>query len=370
MRSPLLLATLATVAMPLAANALDVKLYGNVSKAAMGYDDGIDNEFTVVDDNNLSTRIGFAGEQQLDNGLTASVLLEAQSQSNPSHSISQNTTPGQSHTPSNTTAGLEERIARVGLSHEYGALFIGRQDVATDDALAHDLAAAGSMVNVNVASFGGGLGFRTGTGAAVTVAGTDLTPDKFALGNNGNTALANSVRFNSASFNGFNGSLSASQGGNVDATLRYASMFGDFKVDTALGHSFVNAEATTTANELTGTTSASASLKHSSGLGATLAYTTQHLSKKTSGVDEAEGYYGKVGYAFGPYGVAAEYGKFKNPVASTTGHEMDVYGIGADRDLGNGVSVGGLYRNFSADVDGISDIEDINVYTVSMRVKF
>ncbi len=370
MRSPFLLTAVATVAMPLAANALDVKLYGNVSKAAMGYDDGIDKEFTVVDDNNLSTRLGFAGEQKLDNGLTASVLLEAQSQSNASHTLTQNTTPSQSHTPSNTTANLEERIARVGLASEHGALFIGRQDVANDDTLAHDLAAAGSIVNVNVASFGGGLKFHTSTGTVVSLGGTDVTPDEFALGNNGDTALTNSVRFNSATYNGVNGSLSVSQGGNVDAALRYANTFGDFEIDTALGHSFVNDETSTATNEQTGATSGSASVKHTSGLGATIAYTTQHLSKKASGVDEAEGYYGKVGYAFGPYGVAAEYGKFKNPVATSTEHEMDVYGIGADRDLGNGVSVGGLYRNLSADVEGVSNIEDINIYTVSMRVKF
>ncbi|TKW60416.1 MAG: porin [Blastochloris viridis] len=370
MRSPLLFAALATAAMPLAANAVDVKLYGNVSKAAMGYDDGIDNEFTVVDDNNLSTRIGVAGEQKLDNGLTASVLLEAQSQSNGSQSITQNTVTGQSHTPVNTTGTLEERMARVGLSSEHGALFIGNQDIATDDVLVHDLAAAGSMVNSQIAAFGGGLQFRTSAGTAVNVAGTDLTPNDFALGNNGDLASANSVRFNTATYNGFNGSLSASQGGNMDAIIRYANSFGDFQIDTALGHTFVNDQTTTGSDELTGATSGSASVKHSSGLGATVAYTTQHLSNKSAGVDEAEGYYGKVGYAWGAYGVAAEYGKFKNPVASATKQEMDVYGIGADRDLGNGVSVGGLYRNLSADVDGISNIEDINVYTVSMRVKF
>ncbi len=370
MRSPLLLAALATVAMPLAANAVDVKLYGNVSKAAMGYDDGIDNEFAVVDNNLQSTRIGLAGEQKLDNGLTASVLLEAQSQSNPSHSITQNTTPGQSHTPSNTTAGLEERMARVGLAGEHGALFIGRQDIATDDSFVRDIAPASSMINSMVASFGGGLEFRTGSGAAVNVGGTNLTINDFALGNNGDTALANSVRFNTATYNGFNGSLSTSQGGNVDATVRYANTFGDFEIDSALGHTLINDSTTTASDELTAATYGSASVKHASGLGATVAYTTQHLSNKSAGVKEAEGYYGKVGYAWGANGVAAEYGKFKNPVASTIKQEMDVYGIGADRDLGNGVSVGGLYRNFSADVDGISNIEDINVYTVSMRVKF
>lgn len=368
--TPLALATLSCTALTVAANAVDVEMYGAVNKALMGYSDGIDNEFTVVDNNNLSTRIGFAGEQKLDNGLTASVLLEMESASNKSSSITQNTAANQSHTPTNSSATLQERISRVGLSNEYGALFIGNQDIASDDVFTHDLAAAGSIVNANVASFGGGLEFRTSAGAAVTVGGTDLTPGGFALGNDGSTATASSVRLNTAVFNGFNGSLSASQGGNMDAALRYANTFGEFDVDAALGHTFINNETSSTSNELTGATMGSASVRHSSGLGATVAYTTQHLDKQAAGVDEAEGYYAKVGYAWGPYGVAAEYGKFQNPEASATDHEMDVYGIGAEHDLGNGITAGLLYRNFSADVDGVSNIEDIDVYTAALRVKF
>lgn len=351
-------------------NAVDIQLYGNVNKAFMGYDDGIDTEATVVDNNNQSTRVGVAGEQKLDNGLTASVLLEMEQRSNPSNEISQNPTPGQSATPSNTTAGMEERMARVGLAGQYGALFLGKQDVASDDTFTHDLAAAGSIVNANVASFGGGLVFRTGNGGVVNVGGTDLDLSTMALGNDGSLASANSLRFNSAAYNGFNGSLSVSQGGNVDGALRYANTFGDFDVDTALGQTFVNEEPTASADVPNATTFASASVQHKSGFGGTFSYTTNGTKNLSPDAKEAEGYYAKVGYAWDAYGVAAEYGKFKNPVASTSRQEMDVYGIGAEYDLGHGVTTGALYRNFSADVDGVSDIQDINVFTLALGVKF
>lgn len=356
--------------LPLAAHALDAKLYGTVNKAFMAYDDGHNTESTVVDNNNESTRIGFAGEQKLDNGFTASVLMEMQQNSNASNEITQNTATGQSATPVNTGASLTERISRVGLSSDYGAIFLGDQDVATDDAFTHDLAAASSVLNPNVAAFGGALVFRTSSGAAVNLGGTDLTPDTFALGNDGNLDAANSIRFNSATYNGFNASLSTSQGGNIDANLRYANKFGPFEVDSALGHKFINDGDTTTNDDTTGLTLASVSLKHESGVAATLAYEHQDLDHKSSGISAPEAFYGKVGYAWDSYGVAAEYGQFKNPVAVATNQTMNVIGVGAEYDLGNGITAGALYRNLSADVSGISDIDDINLFALSMRVKF
>ncbi|RYG58637.1 MAG: porin [Alphaproteobacteria bacterium] len=353
-----------------AANAVDIDLYGVVNKSLMVYDDGQNTETTIVDNNNESTRIGVAGEQKLDNGLTASVLLEMEHRSNASSEITQNITAGQSATPPSFTEGLAERIARVGLAGDYGALFIGQQDVATDDATLRDLNAASSVVNANIASFGGNLVFRDSTGTAVTLDGVDMTPNVFALGLNGDLAAADSIRFNSASYGGFNSSASVSQGGDADLTLRYANTYQDFEFDSAIGHTFNNDEDTSGTNELTGVTVGSASVKHSSGLGATVSYVTTHLSNRSAGADNAEAYYAKVGYGWDAYGVAAEYGKYKNPIAVAADHEMDVYGLGAEYNLGQGVTTNALYRNLSADISGQRSIEDINVFTVGMRVKF
>lgn len=353
-----------------AAYAIDVELYGVVNKSVMVYDDGRDTETAIVDNNNESTRIGVAGEKKLDNGLTASALLEMEQRSNASSEITQNTTAGQSATPASISEGLNERIARVGLAGDHGAVFIGRQDVATDDAMVRDLTAANSVMNANIAAFGGNLIFRDSTGAQINLGGTDLTPGAFSLGFNGDLAANNAIRFNTASYNGFNGSASVAQGGDVDVTLRYANTFGDFEVDSAIGHNFNNDDATSASNQVTGSTMGSASIKHSSGLGATVGYITSHIDNRTSGVEDSEGYYAKVGYGWDAYGVAAEYGKFKNPIAVAADQEMDVYGVAAEYALGNGVTTNALYRNFSADVSGQSSIEDINLFTVGMRVKF
>jgi predicted porin len=377
MRNLVLAATALTALSASAAHAVDVKLYGIVNKAYMGYDDGHTTESTVVDNNNQSTRFGFAGEQKLDNGLTASVLFETEMASNPSNAITQagtGTFNSQANTPTNASPSFAERMARVGLAGEWGAVFLGQQDVATDDVYgSHDLAAAGSIVNPNMASFGGGLVFQRKVGntySNVTVAGTNLTTGGFLQGNDGSLVSADAIRYNSPVFNGFNGSLSISQGGNADASVRYAGEFGGFKVDSALGHTWVNNGSTSASNFQTGTTAGSASVRHNSGLGATVAYTTQDFDHKTAGVKDPEGYYAKVGYDWSAYGVAAEYGNFKNPVASSTKQELTGYGVGGQYNLADGVTAGALYRNLSADVAGVSNVEDINIFAVSLGVKF
>lgn len=378
MRTPLLAALVATSALSAtSAMAVDVKLYGVVDKGLMMHDDGNTTEATVVDNNNESTRFGLAGEKKLDNGLTASVLFEVEHNSNPSNAITQNGT-GTNHqyanTPASTSAGFNERMARVGLAGAWGAVFLGQQDVATDDAFAHDLTAATSVINPNFASFGGGLVFQTKTGASyanTTLGGSNLTPGLFALGNDGALAAADSIRYNTPVFADFNGSLSIAQGGNVDATVRYAKDYGMVAVDAAIGHTFVNSATTTTGPVQEGTTLASFSAKHQSGLGATVAYGMQDYAHKGAGVEDPEVYYAKVGYAWGPYGVAVDYGHGENPVVATaTDHSMDSYGVGAEYAMGNGVTLGALFRNYSADVTGVSSIEDINLGVLNMKVKF
>lgn len=379
MRTPLLAAAVAATALTAtSAMAVDVKLYGVVDKAMMMHDDGNTTEATVVDNNNESTRFGFAGEQKLDNGLTASALFEVEHNSNPSNAITQSgtgTNHSQANTPGSTSAGINERMARVGLAHDaFGAVFLGQQDLATDDAFAHDLTAASSVINPNFAAFGGGLVFQTKTGstyANTSLGGSNLTPTLFALGNDGALNGGDAIRYNSPVFADFNGSLSVAQGGNVDATVRYAKDFGMVAVDGAIGHTFVNSTTTTTGPVQEGVTLASLSAKHKSGLGATLAYGLQDYAHKGAGVEDPEVFYAKVGYAWGPYGVAADYAKGKNPVVATaTDHEMDSFGVGAEYALGNGVTLGALYRNYSADVTGVSNIEDINLGVMNMKVKF
>lgn len=379
----MLLAATALSAVAFSAQAADVKLYGVVNKAVMATDDGRSQDFSVVDNNNESTRFGFAAEQKLSNGLTASALFEVEQNSNASNAITQTSTAGQSNTPGNSTISLTERMARVGLAHDtYGALFIGQQATATDDAPYRDIAAANSVMNPGVAVFGGGFNFQreaangTFSNLAVgSVTGADVQVSDFAMGMDGALDSADSIRYNTPVYMGFNGSISAAQGGDVDATVRYAGTLGDFEIDSALGKKWNNDSANNNApaatpNQNTGQTLASASVKHTSGLGATVSYLSNELDNKTAGVEEGTGLYTKVGYQMGKIGLAVDYAQYEDTIVNATNNEMTAYGVGGDYDFGNGVSAGLLYRNYDAEVAGISDNKAIDVVAATMRVKF
>ncbi len=264
-------------------------------------------------------------------------------------------------------------MARVGLAGTWGALFLGQQDVASDDTYSHDLAAATSVMNPNVSAFGGGLKFRDSTGAPLSVGGTTLTPDVLAMGMNGNLDSADSIRFNSPTFFGrINGSASVSQGGNLDFALRDNHTYEDLglTVDGAIGYKHTDGATSSTANDIEGQVFASGSVQHTSGLAGTIAFTQQQLSEKAPGVKNPQGLYLKAGYTTGPWGFAVDTATFTGAVADAQGQRLTSYGIGADYDLGQGVTVGGLYRTFQADVSNVTDEQDLDLFVLNMRVKF
>lgn len=373
----LVLAATALTAIASTSLAVDVKLYGVVDKALMVHDDGETTESSIVDNNNESTRFGFAGEQKLDNGLTAGALFEVEQASNRSNAITQagtGTFHSHSNTPVSTTPDLSERMARVSLGGDFGTVLLGQQDLATDDASYHDLAAANSVMNPNVAAFGGGLKFRTKAGNTfgnLAAPGySTITVSEMAMGMDGAADVDDSIRYNTPVIYGFNGSVSLAQGGTADATVRYQGALAGLQVDSAVGYKWINDNTTTATDEQVGALFASASVKHSSGLAATVAYQGSQLDHKTAGVEEGKGWYGKVGYEFGPYGIAADYAHFSNPLITATDNSMDAYGIGGQYDMGHGVTAGVLYRNYNAKVTGVTTDKQINVGVANLKVKF
>lgn len=376
---PLFCATALMTCVTVGTHAVDVKMYGVVNKAVMASDDGRGTDYTVVDNNHESTRFGFSGVQQLDNGLTASLLYEVEQASNGSNVITQNETAGQSHTPENVAPDLTERMARVGIAGSWGALFLGDQDTATDDAWGHDLAAASSVMNSDVAAFGAGLVFLQKTGNTYShaqVGGQDVTVGSMALGQAGVLDHAPSIRYNTPIWNGLNASLSTEQGGNNDMNVRYANEFGDFSVDGAVSYKFVNDGETVDENKASGEFGTSWSVHHKSGFGATLAYTDQVVKNKQAGVEDPTIMYAKIGYDWADkYGLALDFAQGKNAALpddtyDPTNTKLTSYGVGGEWEMAEGLTLGATARNFSAKIAGVSGLQDIQLYLMNMQVRF
>lgn len=357
-----LLATTALAFVAAHASAVDVEMYGQVNKGLFGYNDGHDTNVVVIDNALSSTRFGVKGAQTLDNGLTASVLFEGEMASNASDSFVQNSTNGSTGTqttPTNSSASFSERQARVGLSGNFGGVYLGQQSTAIDGVLTQDLAGAQDVMSADYAQIGGGLRLRATNDTFV--GGTTDTVSS--LTSSVAQSRDDSIRYDSPIFNGFQARASVAQGGDSEGAVFYDGAMAGLKVKGAAGMRFNNDETTTsTAGDMEYVASVSAA--HDSGLAGTLAYT---LAEQNSGSD-ADAWYAKVGYTMGAYEFAADYGK-SSDFGALTDSELDAYGLGAQYNMGHGVSVAGLYRKYEADASGVS-ASDIDLYGVNMRVKF
>ncbi|MCP5405658.1 MAG: porin [Pseudomonadaceae bacterium] len=368
-----LLATTAIVLVAANASAVDVELYGQVNKGLFGYDDGTNTDVVVVDNKFNSTRFGLKGAQALDNGLTASVLFESEMLSNPSNGLQQNNVGTQSATPASTTpVNFTERQARVGLSGMFGGVYLGQQSTAIDGVYTQDLAGAADVMGANFEEIGGGLGFRTKGTNALNAA---ITPNAMTTKLDENRA--DSIRYDSPIFNGFQGRASVAQGGDMDLGVFYDGGWSDFKVAAAAGAYFNNdnvdqrgaAIHTTTPNADESTYAASVSVAHSSGLAGTVAYSKDTLDNKAANINDPSTWYAKVGYSWDAFEVAADYGRAKDYRKVGNTDKLTSFGLGAQYNLADGVSVAALYRNFDADITA-NQTDGIDLYGVNMRVKF
>lgn len=349
----ILLATTAFAAVAASASAVDVEMYGQVNKGVFAIDDGVSTDVSIIDNDFSSTRLGFKGAQALDNGLTASVLFEAEMQSNASDVITQGTVATNSSAPVSTGGTFAERQARVGLGGNWGAVFVGQQSVATDSAAEQDLVGARDVMGSDLEDIGGGYQFRNSAGALTGTTVSDIF-DNFDGGR------TDAIRYDSPIYNGFQGRASLAQGGDADMAVYYAGEMSGMKVKGALGYMMNNDEATgsTAAEEAL---IASFTAKHESGLAGTIAYG----KAKVENADDPKNLYLKAGYSWDNKEVAVDYGKAD--ASATT--EGTTYGVAGQMNLGSGVSVGGLFRQFEADITG-TDTDEVKLYGVNMRVKF
>lgn len=348
------------------ATAVSVELYGQVNKALLAVDDGENTEFTIVDNEISSTRIGLKGSQVLDNGLTASVLLETEIRDNASDEVSQTGTNANNISNRNE-ASFVSRHARVGLAGDFGAVFIGRQSTATDSVTEQDL------VGVQDFLYSGGAEDLVGSYQFRSEADGSLTGNTVELDNFDGADRQNAVRYDSPIYNGFQGRASVQQGGDTDFALYYAGRYDAFQVNAAIGHVFITDDQNVAGvnTRLESQTSGSISAKHDSGIAATVAYGIQSLENEVGSQDDPTFGYVKVGYEWDAFEVAADYTTSEDVLVagSTAETENDSFGIGAQYNLGNGVSVAATYRTIAGEVDG-TDQEDLDIYGVNLRVKF
>ena len=77
----------------------------------------------------------------------------------------------------------------------------------------------------------------------------------------------------------------------------------------------------------------------------------------------------KLGYTWDAFEVGADYTKASDMQIGTLNQEATAWGLAGQYNMGNGVSLAGLYRNLDLDRTG-TDTDSINLYALNLRVKF
>src|SRR5690606_40837471 len=125
MKKSILLATSAILAAGLVAvdaKAADVELYGQVNKGVVYFDDGVNEDIVIVDNDFSSTRFGLRGSKAINHGLTASFLIEGELQNGNASDAFTQAAAGRRVADAGASTWTE-RHTRIGVAGNWGALF-------------------------------------------------------------------------------------------------------------------------------------------------------------------------------------------------------------------------------------------------------
>jgi predicted porin len=301
------------------ASALEIKLSGQIARALMYADDGVQKDLHHVDASD-STRFRFTGTHALTPGVTAGVLWEMEFLSNPSSKVQNRPSTARSISPT-----LDERHILVYFEGGFGRVGLGQSDGAANGLTEFDLSGTGIIGNMTVTDWGGDMLFRDGaTGAQTTIKARDavnnldfesrydrLRYDTPALGPV-RLAVSTGVKSMGAGL-GRVGATNFTSGGTAttasvhEVAARFAQDWGAAgKLEAGLGYSTKDAPAD--AGGDVETTGGSIAWLAPGGFNVALAYAKQENKAFFDG--EYTGV--KVGYKAGRHAVSAQYNRSQN----------------------------------------------------------
>jgi predicted porin len=284
-------------------NTLSFRLYGQVNRALLLWNDGFDSSDHVVDNHTSSSRFGFVGQATLKAGVTAAYRLEIDAPFPSSDEIF-NAANGQT----GILAGSNQLRVRQNYwtlaAKDLGGISVGYQSPATDDVTIINL---GSQMNDAAVHYNNAFRIRLDLAKPAII--TDLTWGQIA--HNVDSMRGNFVRYDTPILNGF--LLSAALNEEVwDVALRYQTEAGGFRFAGGVGYM---RDAEHQFDDVRG----SASLIHDqTGLYASLAAGVRQAEHSLAGPDQpAHFYYLQLGIskqwlAFGKTTLYADHGFYKD----------------------------------------------------------
>jgi outer membrane murein-binding lipoprotein Lpp len=327
---------------------------GQVNRGLLYVDNGDQDDFFHVDNDNSSTRVRFVGTGALTEDITVGSQIEVQFESNSTASIriDQDSSAG----PNNFT---ERKLELYVDSKRFGRLWVGQGDTASNGTSEVDLSGTSVVAYSGIGDMAGGIAFSDNG-----VLGSRIGQ---VFSNFDGLSRDDRIRYDTPSFSGFKGSISTIEGGAVDAALRFAGEFSGTKVVAAAAWADASSKDSNNFKQYNGSVSVMTPL----GISVTAALGSRDPDDGTG--DDPFFYYGKFGYtfdavSFGSTSIGIDYEAVDD--LDQPGDEAQAYGafvvqrydkIGAELYLGA--------RNHELDRSG-SDFDDVLAVLIGGKVRF
>lgn len=338
---------------------LDVKIYGQVNRAYMYTDDGDSTENYIVDNDNISTRVGLLGKAKVNDDTSVGIRVELEYQQNPSDIVNQN----DKHNVGGDN--FDDRQIDIYVeSKKYGKLSIGKGDTASEESAEMDLSGTVSVAYSAIGDMAGGILFYDNyTNSLSNTSIGDV------FNNFDGLSRDDRIRYDTPVFLGFHLSGSLLSGNGGDIALRYNTKLENFQISAAAAWSDPYNDQDL--KDVDDQYSASASLLHSSGLNLSIAASKRDYD--LSGRDDPNFFYAKLGFRksffkFGESRFSIEY--VRSDDVEQDKDEADLYGLQFVQDFTNlGTEYFLNWRKHDLDRPG-TDFEEIDAVMTGIRVKF
>jgi len=340
---------LAVLAAP--AYALEAKISGQVNRALMRADDGVNSELMFVDNDNSSTRVRFTGSEDIGSGLKMGIVWETEMQGNDSNLV----------TPLNRDAGTSptfgERKSEIYIQGAFGQFTLGQGDGAMNGGIEVDLSGTSVIGYAGTTDIGSSIAFIRAGGGATTTIGGALSQQDF-------ESRYDRLRYDSPKIGPVTISVSTGTKGSNDVQeygVWYSQDLGAAgKLAFAVGFSTNELAAPTGDQETTG------------GSISWLSPTGWNVTVATSNVENDAGkdsdfQYLKVGYMTGKHAFSADFAMGEDQ--ALVGAEGEHFGFQYVYTPTKAVDLYAGYKTVSLDLPGAT-FEDITILTVGSRVKF
>jgi hypothetical protein len=331
------------------ANAINFKISGQINRAILWADNGEDNEFFHVDNDNSSTRFRFTGANDFDHGFSVGIVWEVEMQSNPSDEVD----IGLDNDIGDVTFN-ERKIEFLVSQEKAGKVWVGQGSMASDGTSEVDLSGTDVITYSSVVSMAGGISFLDQNSNKLTTVGATRS-------NFDGLSRQDRIRYDAPKFAGFCLSGSMGNGSIWDVAARYAGDFGKFgKMVAAVAWADGKSRFDWTRF------SSSASWLHTSGFNITLNYAKQ--DPKEIGKDTARTFYVKLSFTRDIHAISVDWTQTED--LEINGDGADTWGAGYVINPWKSVEFYAGWHLYQLDRDGIKNPDDINAVMAGGRIKF